>query len=81
MKFGGTSIGDGVRMKHVAVLAKKYHDDGNEIILVTSALSGGGTDALLKNARDASESGKTSLIKENLSQTSQNSTTKQPMMQ
>ncbi len=63
MKFGGTSVGDGIRMKHVAELAKKYRDEGNEIILVTSALSGV-TDALLKNARDASESGKTSLIKE-----------------
>ncbi|MDP2845562.1 MAG: aspartate kinase, partial [Candidatus Methanoperedens sp.] len=63
MKFGGTSIGDGIRMKHVAELAKKYRDEGNEIILVTSALSGV-TDALLKNAKEASETGKTSTIKE-----------------
>src|SRR3990170_5847466 len=63
MKFGGTSVGDGIRMRHVAELAKKYRDEGNEIVLVTSALSGV-TDALLKNAKDASETGKTSLVKE-----------------
>ncbi len=63
MKFGGTSVSDGVRMKHVAELAKKYRDQGNEVVLVTSALSGV-TDALLKNAKDASETGKTSTVKE-----------------
>lgn len=63
MKFGGTSVGDGKRIKHVAGLAKKYREEGNEIVLVTSALSGV-TDALLKNAREASETGKTSVIKE-----------------
>ncbi len=63
MKFGGTSVGDGSRMRHVAELAKKYRDDGNEIILVTSALSGV-TDALLKHAKEAADAGKTSLIKE-----------------
>ncbi len=63
MKFGGTSVGDGIRMKHVAELTKKYHDEGNEIVLVTSALSGV-TDALLKNSKEASETGKTSAIKE-----------------
>jgi aspartate kinase len=63
MKFGGTSIGDGNRMRHVALLAKKYRDEGNEVVLITSALSGV-TDALLKNAKEASETGKTSVIKE-----------------
>ncbi|NJD75901.1 MAG: aspartate kinase [Candidatus Methanoperedens sp.] len=63
MKFGGTSVGDGGRMKHVAELAKEYRDSGNEIVLVTSALSGV-TDALLRNAKEASDSGKTSSIKE-----------------
>src|SRR3990170_5552556 len=63
MKFGGTSIGDGARMKHVAELAKEYKEKGNEIVLVTSALNGV-TDALLKNAKEASEMGKTSSVKE-----------------
>ena len=63
MKFGGTSVGDGIRIRHVAELAKKYNSEGNEIILVTSALSGV-TDALLKSAKDASETGKTSIVTE-----------------
>ncbi len=67
MKFGGTSVGDGKRMKHVAELAKKYREDGNEIVLVTSALSGV-TDALLKNSKEASETGKTSVVKEFISE-------------
>jgi aspartate kinase len=63
MKFGGTSVGDGSRIRHVAELAKEYRDSGNEVLLVTSALNGV-TDALLKNAKEASETGKTSTIKE-----------------
>jgi len=63
MKFGGTSVGDGSRIKHVAELGKEYRDSGNEVVLVTSALSGV-TDALLKSAKEASETGKTSTIKE-----------------
>ncbi len=63
MKFGGTSVGDGSRIRHVAELAKKHKDGGNQIVLVTSALSGV-TDALLKNAKEASGTGKTSSIKE-----------------
>ena len=63
MKFGGTSVGNGNRMKHVAELTKTYKDNGNEIVLVTSALSGV-TDALLESAQKASDTGKTSLIKE-----------------
>jgi len=63
MKFGGTSIGNGKRIKHVAEIIKKYHDEKHQIVLVTSAMSGV-TDALLKNARDASESGKISRVKE-----------------
>jgi len=63
MKFGGTSVGDGSRMRHVAELAKEYRDSGNDVVLVTSALSGV-TDTLLENARKASETGKTTAIKE-----------------
>ncbi len=63
MKFGGTSVGDGSRIKHVAELAKEYRDSGNEVVLVISALNGV-TDALLKSAKEASETGKTSTIKE-----------------
>jgi aspartate kinase len=60
MKFGGTSVGDGNKISHVAQLLKKYHTEGNQ---VTSAL-GGVTDRLLENARLASTKGKVSLVKE-----------------
>ncbi|RLG24039.1 aspartate kinase [Methanosarcinales archaeon] len=50
MKFGGSSVGDGTRIKHVAHLVKHFLDEGNEVIVVTSAL-GGITDLLLKIAK------------------------------
>jgi aspartate kinase len=53
MKFGGTSVGDGDRIKHVAQLVKGFIDEGHSVIVVTSALSGI-TDLLLKTARYAS---------------------------
>ncbi len=63
MKFGGTSVGDGKKIRHVAHLLKKYNEEGNQIVVVTSAL-GGVTDRLLENARLASTKGKVSLVKE-----------------
>ncbi|RZN13834.1 MAG: aspartate kinase [Methanosarcinales archaeon] len=52
MKFGGSSVGDGDRIKHVAHLVKHFLDEGNKVIVVTSAL-GGITDLLLKMASKA----------------------------
>ena len=49
MKFGGTSIADGKKICHVAELLKTYCEEGNQIVVVTSAL-GGGTHRLLENA-------------------------------
>ena len=63
MKFGGTSIGDGKKIRHVAQLLKRYHEEGNQIVVVTSAL-GGVTDGLLENALFASTKGKIALVKE-----------------
>jgi aspartate kinase len=63
MKFGGTSVGDGKKIRHVAQLLKRYYEEGNQIVVVTSAL-GGVTDRLLENARLASTKGKVSLVKE-----------------
>ena len=40
MKFGGTSIGDGTRIKQVGELVRSYYDQGNEIAVVVSAMSG-----------------------------------------
>ena len=63
MKFGGTSVGDGKKIRHVAQLLQKYHEEGNQIVVVTSAL-GGVTDSLLENAHLASAKGRTALVKE-----------------
>lgn len=63
MKFGGTSVGDGKKIRHVAQLLKRYHEEGNQIVVVTSAL-GGVTDRLLENARFSSTKGKIALVKE-----------------
>jgi aspartate kinase len=54
MKFGGTSVGDGPRIKNVARLLKKYHDQGNEVIAVASAMTGV-TDKLYEMAQTARE--------------------------
>jgi len=56
MKFGGTSVADGSRIKNVASLIKGFHNDKNEIVAVVSALSGV-TDELEKEAKRASEKG------------------------
>jgi aspartate kinase len=40
MKFGGTSVKDTDRMKHVAGLVKREVDKGNEVAVVVSAMAG-----------------------------------------
>jgi len=40
MKFGGTSLADGDRMKHVAEIVSKYYKMGHKIVVVTSAAAG-----------------------------------------
>jgi len=40
MKFGGTSVGTIEKIKKVANIIKKRHSEGNEIIVVVSAMSG-----------------------------------------
>ena len=40
LKFGGTSVGTIEKIKKVANIVKKRHDEGNEIIVVVSAMSG-----------------------------------------
>ncbi len=55
MKFGGTSVADGFRIKNVALLIKGFCEK-NEIVVVVSALSGV-TDELEKGAKKASEKG------------------------
>ncbi len=48
MKFGGTSVGDSKRIKHVAELVKKYRSE--ETVIVVSAMAGV-TDELLSIAK------------------------------
>ncbi|MDD1669935.1 MAG: aspartate kinase, partial [Methanomicrobiales archaeon] len=40
MKFGGTSVGDGDRMKKVVDILEPYHEEGHELGVVVSAMSG-----------------------------------------
>lgn len=40
LKFGGTSVGSIERIKHAAKIVKKELDQGNEIIVVVSAMAG-----------------------------------------
>jgi len=63
MKFGGTSIADGKKIRHVAELLKSYYDNGDEVVAITSAL-GGVTDGLLDNAINSSKKGKVFQVKE-----------------
>jgi len=58
MKFGGVSVADGNRLRHVGDLVKHFNRD-NEIVLVTSALQGV-TDDLLACARKAAKEGNVS---------------------
>ncbi len=49
LKFGGTSVGTIEKIKKVANIIKKRHQEGNEIIVVVSAMSGE-TDALTEKS-------------------------------
>ena len=40
LKFGGTSVGDLDRIRHVATLVKAEYDRGHELTVVPSAMSG-----------------------------------------
>lgn len=67
MKFGGTSVGDGPRIKNVAKLIKKYHDEGNEVIAVASAMTGI-TDKLYEMAQTAKDTCNVSEIEESFAE-------------
>ena len=40
LKFGGTSVGSIKRIQHVAKIIEKEHKNGNQLIVVVSAMSG-----------------------------------------
>jgi aspartate kinase len=50
-KYGGTSVGNPERIKNVAARVAKYHANGDQIVVVVSAMSGV-TDNLIKLARE-----------------------------
>ncbi len=70
MKFGGTSVGDGPRIKNVAKLVKKYHDQGNEVIAVASAMTGI-TDKLFEMAQTAKDTCNVTDIEKSFSEVAQ----------
>ena len=53
LKFGGTSVGTIEKIKKIASIVKKRQDEGNEIIVIVSAMSGV-TDDLLKKSNSIS---------------------------
>lgn len=54
MKFGGTSVADLDRIRNVARRVKAVHDEGNEVAVVVSAMSGV-TNQLVAYCQDAAE--------------------------
>ncbi|HTI72501.1 MAG TPA: aspartate kinase [Candidatus Limnocylindria bacterium] len=50
-KFGGTSVGNTERIKNVARRVAKYRQDGDQVVVVVSAMSGV-TDGLIRLAKD-----------------------------
>ena len=49
IKFGGTSVGSIEKIKKVANIIKKRHSEGNELIVIVSAMSGE-TNQLIKKS-------------------------------
>tara|TARA_B100000941_G_scaffold289363_1_gene268200 strand:- start:3978 stop:5189 length:1212 start_codon:yes stop_codon:yes gene_type:complete len=55
LKFGGTSVGSINRIQHVAKIIEKEHKNGNQLIIVVSAMSGK-TNELLNLSKNISTS-------------------------
>ena len=54
IKFGGTSVGTIEKIKKVANIVKKRHSEGNQIIVIVSAMSGN-TNELVKKSNSISK--------------------------
>lgn len=54
-KYGGTSVGNIERIKSVAMKVAKAHDEGHEVVVVVSAMSGE-TDRLVSLAHEITQS-------------------------
>ena len=53
-KYGGTSMGSVERIKNVAQRVKRWHDNGHQVVVVVSAMSGE-TNRLIDLARQISK--------------------------
>ena len=49
LKFGGTSLKTVDQIKKVANIVKKRHDEGNQIIVIVSAMAGATNDLMSKS--------------------------------
>ena len=49
LKFGGTSVGSVEKIQQVANIIKKRHEEGNEIIVIVSAMFGVTNDLIKKS--------------------------------
>ena len=54
IKFGGTSVGSIEKIINAAKIVKKRHEEGNEVIVVVSAMSGT-TNDLIDRAKKISD--------------------------
>lgn len=61
MKFGGASLADGDKIAYAADVVKRFHDQGEQIAVVVSAISGV-TDKLIEQAHRSSESDDTEQV-------------------
>jgi aspartate kinase len=52
MKFGGSSVADGDKLRRVGTIVRKFHKDGHQLVVVTSAMHGV-TDSLAEVAKRA----------------------------
>ena len=57
MKFGGSSVADGDKLRRVGTIVRKFHKENNQLVIVTSAMSGV-TDSLSEIAKHASKGSK-----------------------
>lgn len=55
-KFGGSSVADAARVRHVADIVCRSYREGNEVVVVVSA-QGDTTDDLIEKAREINENG------------------------
>jgi aspartate kinase len=60
MKFGGTAVDSSDKVRHVAKLVKSYHDKGDQIVCVISAVRGM-TDGLLEIAESVRRGDRSSI--------------------